>query len=63
MNVSKGSHLFALPNAYLASQDAIEVMFVSDWVTDWGIVCTYFTDVILVSEDTYGDEDEDEEYE
>ena len=38
---------------FLASQDAIEVMFVSDWV----IVCIDFTDVTLVSDDTYGDED------
>ena len=37
---------------FLASQDALEVMYVSDWVSEWGIVCTDFTDVTLVSDDT-----------
>ena len=32
-------------------------MFVTDWVN----VCTDLTDVTLVSEDAYGDEEEDEE--
>ena len=30
--------------AFLASQDAIEVMFVTDWL-EWVIVSTDFTDV------------------
>ena len=34
---------------FLASQDAIEVMYVSDWV----IVSIDLTDVTLVSDDTY----------
>ena len=34
---------------FLVSQDAIEVMFVRDWV----IVRTDLTDVTLVSDDTY----------
>ena len=34
---------------FLASQDAIEVMFVTEWV----IVSIDFTDVTLVSDDTY----------
>ena len=42
---------------FLASQDAIEVMFGSEWV----IVCNDLTDVTLVSEDTYKDGDEDNE--
>ena len=48
---------------FLASQDAIEVMFVMDSLTHWLIVCTDLTDVTLVSEDTYayGDDKEDEE--
>ena len=42
---------------YLASQDAPEVMrvteWLSDWVTDWVSVSIDFTDVTLVSDDTY----------
>ena len=40
-------------------------MFVNEWVSerlsDWGIVCTDLTYVTLVSEDTLGDEEEDDE--
>ena len=43
---------------YLASPDALEVMFFSDWMTLLSISIG-FTDVTLVSKDTYGD-DEDE---
>ena len=46
---------------FLASQDALEVMFVRDWLSDWVGVCIDLTDVTLVSEDTYGDDDEDED--
>ena len=43
-----------------ASQDTLEVMF----VTDWESVSIDFTDVTLVSEDTYGDEEyEEDDYE
>ena len=35
---------------FLASQDAIEVMFVRDWLTDR---CIDLADVTLVSDDTY----------
>ena len=38
---------------FLASQDAIEVMFVTEWVTYWVSVSIDFTDVTLVSDDTY----------
>ena len=42
---------------YLASQDALEVMRVTDWVTYllsyWVSVSIDFTDVTLVSDDTY----------
>ena len=38
---------------FLASQDALEVMFVTDSLTDLLIVSTDFTDVTMVSEDTY----------
>ena len=34
---------------FLASQDAIEVMLVAEWV----IICTDLTDVTLVSDDSY----------
>ena len=40
-------------NAFLASQDALEVMRVTHWVTEWMDVLIDFTDVTLVSEDTY----------
>ena len=43
---------------FLASQDALEVMRVTDWLTDWLSdwlsVSIDFTDVTLVSDDTYG---------
>ena len=49
---------FAVNVLCLASQDAIEVMLsLSHWVS----VCIDLTDVTLVSEDTYRDEEEDEE--
>ena len=38
---------------FLVSQDATEVMFVADWVSEWGIVCTDLNDATLVSDDTY----------
>ena len=42
---------------FLASQDALEVMratdWLTDWVTDWLSVSIDFTDVTLVSDDTY----------
>ena len=42
---------------FLASQDALEVMRVTDWVTDWLTdwlsVSIDFTDVTLVSDDTF----------
>ena len=38
---------------FLASQDALEVMRVTYWVTNWVGVSIDFTDVTLVSEDTY----------
>ena len=42
---------------YLASQDALEVMrvtnWVSEWVSNWVSVSIDFTDVTLVSDDTY----------
>ena len=37
---------------FLASQDALEVMLVSQWVSQWHC-WTKLTDVTLVSEDTY----------
>ena len=37
---------------FLASQDALEVMLVSEWVSQWHC-WTELTDVTLVSEDTY----------
>ena len=40
---------------FLASQDAMEVMFVSEWVSELLIVSIDLSDVTLVSEDTYGD--------
>ena len=43
--------------SFLASQDALEVMratdWLTDWVTDWLSVSIDFTDVTLVSDDTY----------
>ena len=36
-------------------------MYVSEWVSEWVTVSTEFTDVTLVSEDTYGNEDEEVE--
>ena len=38
---------------FLASQDAIEVMFVTEYLTTWLIVSIDLTDVTLVSDDTY----------
>ena len=38
---------------FLASQDALEVMRVTDWLTDWVSISIDFTDVTLVSDDTY----------
>ena len=38
---------------FLASQDALEVMRVSEWVSEWVNVLIDFTDMTLVSEDTY----------
>ena len=38
---------------FLASQDAIEVMWVTYWLTEWVIVRIDLTDVTLVSDDTY----------
>ena len=38
---------------FLASQDALEVMGVTDWLTDWVVVRIDLTDVTLVSDDTY----------
>ena len=40
-------------SSFLASQDAIEVMSVTDWLTDWVIVRIDLTDVTLVSDDNY----------
>ena len=40
------SHYFQ----FLASQDAIEVMFVTEWVSEWLIVRTDLTDVTLRGE-------------
>ena len=51
-------HIMALAHTgFLASKDAIEVMFATEHL----IVCTDLTDVTLVSENTYGDEDEENE--
>ena len=44
-------------SSFLASQDAIEVMFVTTLLS----VSTDLSYVTLVSDDTYGDEDEDDE--
>ena len=45
------------PVDLLASQNALEMMRVThsltDWLTDWVSVSIDFTDVTLVSEDTY----------
>ena len=38
---------------FLASQDALEVVLVSEWVSEWVTLRTELTDVTLVSEDTY----------
>ena len=38
---------------FLASQDALEVMRVTESLTDWVSVSIDFTDVTLVSDDTY----------
>ena len=38
---------------YLASQDAPEVMRVAESLAEWVSVCIDFTDVTLVSDDTY----------
>ena len=38
---------------FLASQDALEVMRVSESVSQWVSVSIDFTDVTLVSDDTY----------
>ena len=46
---------------FLASQDALEVMFVTYLLNYWVSVSTDLTDVTLVSDDTYGDDKEDEE--
>ena len=46
---------------FLASQDALEVIIVTEWVSEWVSVSTDLTDVTLVSDDTYGDDEEDEE--
>ena len=37
---------------FLASQDALEVMLVTPWLTDWLMVSIDLTDVTLVSDDT-----------
>ena len=47
----------SVSSSFLASQDALEVMFVTEWVS----VSTDFTDVTLVSDDTYKADEEDEE--
>ena len=39
--------------SFLASQDALEVMSVTDSLSDWVIVCIDLTDVTLVSKDTF----------
>ena len=44
---------------YLASQDALEVMWVTDSVSHWWLAD--LTDVTLASDDTYGEDEEDEE--
>ena len=44
---------FHLVLSFLASQDALEVMLVSQWVTEWVTLRAKLTDVTLVSEDTY----------
>ena len=38
---------------FLASQDALEVMRVTESLTDWVSVSIDFTDVTLLSDDTY----------
>ena len=38
---------------FSASQDAMEVMFVSEWVSELLIVSIDLSDVTLVSDDTY----------
>ena len=38
--------------AFLASQDALEVMLLSEWVSEWVGVSIDLTDVTLVSDDT-----------
>ena len=40
-------------NIFLASEDALEVMRVTDWLSNWVSVGIDFTDVTLVSDDTY----------
>ena len=47
--VHKASDMFV----FLASQDALEVMLVSQWVSESLTLRTELTDVTLVSEDTY----------
>ena len=42
-----------MQNVFLASQDALEVMFVTYSLTHLLSVGTDFTDVTLVSDDTY----------
>ena len=41
------------PVFFLASQDALEVMRVTEWLSNWVSVSIDFTDVTLVSDDTY----------
>ena len=40
--------------SFLASQDALEVMRVTESLSQWVGVSIDFTDVTLVSDDTYG---------
>ena len=44
---------------FLASQDALEVMLITHLLSHSLSVSIHFTDVTLVSDDTYWDEDED----
>ena len=38
---------------FLASQDALELMLFTDWLTYWVMVSIDLTDVTLVSDDTF----------
>ena len=50
---TKTPFLRPLPMPFLASPDALEVIVVTDWLTDLFSVSTDLTDVTLVSDDTY----------